>query len=206
MPEQAGKQQRIQPPKSIGELLDRFKEAAEQGEEVSVSDLMNAIGRRSFGPLILLAGTVLSAPGISDIPSVGTLTGIFVGVVAGQMVVGRDHFWLPGWMLRRRVASKRLLKVAESKWTRKPAKWIDKFVTRRLEMFAGPKANRVVAAACLLLAVCGPLTEFVPLSGMGVGAALLAFGISLIARDGLITLIGCAITAVSVAIVLVALT
>ncbi|WP_052573936.1 exopolysaccharide biosynthesis protein [Haloferula sp. BvORR071] len=197
---------KTQPPKSMGELLDRFKEAAEQGEEVSVDDLMNAIGRRSFGPLILLAGTVMSAPGISDIPSVGTLSGLFVGLVSVQILCGRDQFWLPGWFLRRKVSSKRILKMAGSKWTRKPAKWIDKFVTQRLEAFAGPKTNRVVAALCLLLAICGPLTEFIPLSGIGVGAALLAYGISLVARDGLMTLIGFAITAATVSIALVALT
>ncbi|WP_367872832.1 exopolysaccharide biosynthesis protein [Luteolibacter sp. Populi] len=195
-----------QPPKTIGELLDRFGEAAEKGDEVSLDDLMDAIGRRSFGPLILMAGIVMSAPGISDIPSVGTITGLFVGLVAGQMLFGRDRFWLPGWLLQRKVSSKTIRKVAESKWTRRPAKFIDKLVTRRLEAFAGGKANIVVAAACLILALAGPLTEFVPLSGIGVGAALVAFGISLVARDGLMTLVGFGLTAVTLTIALVALT
>ena len=199
------RQEKDQPPKTIGELLDRFGKAAEKGDEVSLDDLMDAIGRRSFGPLILMAGTVMSAPGISDIPSVGTITGLFVGLVAGQMLFGRDHFWLPGWLRRRRVSSSKVRKVSESKWTRRPAKGIDKFVTRRLEAFTGPKANTAVAAACLILACAGPLTEFVPLSGVGVGAALVAFGISLVARDGLMTLVGFGLTAITLTIAILAL-
>jgi hypothetical protein len=152
--------------------------------------MMEAIGHRSFGPLILLAGIVLSAPGISDIPSVPTITGIFVGIVAGQMVYGHEEFWLPAWLLRRSVGSERMIKLTGSKWMRKPAGFIDRFVTRRLDLLAGPRTNRAVALVCLLLAFATPLTEFVPLSGMAVGAALFAFGISLVARDGLMALFG----------------
>lgn len=184
-------------PKTLGETLDRLAGAARNHDRVSVDDMMEAIGRRSFGPLILLAGIVLSAPGVSDIPSVPTITGIFVGIVAGQMVYGHDEFWLPDWLLRRSVRSDRMIKLTESRWTRKPAKLIDRFVTRRLDMLAGPRANRAVALVCLVLAFATPFTEFVPLSGMAVGAALLAFGISLIARDGLMALLGLFLSAVT---------
>jgi hypothetical protein len=193
-------------PETVEEVLDCFEEAAEDSDQVSVEELMDSIGRRSFGPLILMAGIVMSAPGISDIPSVGTITGIFVGLVAGQMVFGRNHFWLPRWLLRRKVSSSKIRKVSESKWVRRPAGWIDRVVTERLEFFAGPKAGRVVATLCLILAVACPMTEFVPLSGVGVGAALMAFGLSLVARDGLMTLIGSAITAATLVIVIVVLT
>jgi hypothetical protein len=190
------------PPKTLTETLDRLGEAKAEGEDgwVTVDDMMEAIGRRSFGPLVLVGGVVMCAPGISDIPGVPTLTGIFVGLVAGQMVFGRDEFWLPGWLLKRSVSRETMQKFTKSKWTRKPAKLIDGFVTERLSFLVSHGANRAVAIACLLLAVACPFTELIPLSGPAVGIALLAFGISMVAHDGLMALLGFLFSAGAVAL------
>ncbi|QJE99392.1 exopolysaccharide biosynthesis protein [Luteolibacter luteus] len=176
-------------------MLDRFGKLAEEQEKVPVEDLMDAVGRRSFGPLLLMAGIVMAAPGISDIPGVPTITGIFVLIVCVQILFGREDFWLPGWLLKRKIPQKLLGKLASNKWSRRVAKAVDRFVTERLEFLTGPKANYVVAAVCTALAVMSPLTELVPLSGIGVGVALVSFGISLIARDGLMALIGFVLSA-----------
>jgi len=188
----------------MNEMLDRFEHAAAKGDRVSLDDLMDLVGRRSFGPILLLAGIIMSAPGISDIPGVPTMVGIFTLTVSVQILVGRHDLWLPGWMLRRSVSSGRLKKMTESKWIRRPASWIDKFTSRRLEALAGPGSNFIVAPVCTLLALVCPFTEFIPLSGPGVGAAIVAFAISLIARDGLMTLIGLAISTVTVSLAIVA--
>lgn len=201
MPDQPNNQD---PPESMVEMLDRFEEVAEEKEEASLEDLMESVGRRSFGPLLLLSGIVLSAPGISDIPSVPTLVGMFILLVSVQILFGRKNFWLPEWLLRRKVSSERLAKMASSKWIRKPAKAIDRFTVERLRSLAGPRMNVVIASVTTVLALISPITELVPLSGMGVGAAVTAFGISLIARDGAMTLIGLLISAVTVSLALLA--
>jgi hypothetical protein len=192
-----GKGEDKEQPKTVNELLDRFEEVAADGDEVSLDDLMDAIGRRSFGPLLMLAGLVLSAPGISDIPSVPTMAGIFILIISVQILFGRGQFWLPGWLLKRSLKSERVKKISSGKWVRRVAKWIDGFVVERLQVIAGTRANYVVAIVCTILALIAPITEFVPLSGIGVGAAMLSFGISLIARDGLMALIGFGISAVT---------
>jgi hypothetical protein len=188
------------PPESMTEMLDRFEEAAGRESEVPVEHLLQAVGRRSFGPLLLFAGIVLSAPGISDIPSVPTVTGMFVLLVSGQILFGRTEIWLPRWLLRRKVGSERLERLAGSRWTRGPAAWVDRFSSERLKALAGPRMNRIVAAVTTVLALVSPATEVVPLSGMGVGAAIVAFGVSLIARDGLMALIGLILSAATVAL------
>jgi hypothetical protein len=193
------------PPESMNEMLDRFEQVAAENEEVSLDSLMEAVGRRSFGPLLLLSGIVLAAPGISDIPSVPTIVGMFILLVSVQILIGREEFWLPGWLLRRTVSRDRLEKMASSKWIRKPADAVDRFVTERLKSLAGPRMNVVIAAVTTVLAMISPITELVPLSSMGVGAAVVSFGISLVARDGLMTLIGLLVSAVTVSLALVAL-
>lgn len=195
------------PPKTLTETLDRMgkAEAESEGDRVTVDDMMEAIGRRSFGPLVLLGGIVMCAPGISDIPGVPTLTGIFVGLVAAQMVFGRGEFWLPGWLLRRSVSGKTMRKLTTSKWTRKPAAFIDKVVTERLAFLTNQGANRAVAIVCLLLALACPFTELIPLSGPAVGLSLVAFGLSLVAHDGLMALLGFLATTGTAVLGLVAL-
>lgn len=186
------------PPKRLEEMLDRFEETAGEGEKVSVESLMEAVGRRSFGPLILLAGIILSAPGVGDIPGMATLIGIYIVLVAGQLICGKDQFWLPQWLLKRSAKSETVKKAATSKWTRKPCKFIDRIVTERLSVFVGKRGTLAIAIACCLLAFATPLTEFIPFSGTGVGAAIAVFGIALVAQDGLMALIGFGITAATI--------
>ncbi len=182
------------PPSSLTEMLDRISGAAEEKEQVSLDDIMDAVGRRSFGPLLLLAGVIISSPGIGDIPGVPTIFGIFVMIVAVQLLFGADHFWLPRWMLDRKVKDATIRKMTGSKWVRKPAEFIDHLVKERLQALTGKAATHVIAVICSITALAMPLTEFVPLSANGVGAGMVAFGISLIARDGVMALIGLAIS------------
>lgn len=94
--------------------------------------------------------------------------------------------------------------MASSKWIRKPAKAVDRVTVERLRSLAGPRMNVVIAAVTTVLALISPITELVPLGNMGVGAAVTAFGISLIARDGLMSLIGLMISAATVTLALLA--
>lgn len=43
---------------------------------------MDEVGRKSFGPLLLLAGLNMTAPVIGDIPGVPVILGVFVLLVA----------------------------------------------------------------------------------------------------------------------------
>lgn len=193
-------------PKNLNELLDRFDEAAEDKKDVSLDDIMDAVGRRSFGPMLLLAGLVVSAPGVGDIPGVPTLLGLFVLIVAVQLLFGRDHFWLPKWLLNRSVSREKLKKMTSSKWVRKPAKFVDHLLKERLKIFTGKKAAYAIAIVSSAMSLAMPLTELVPLSANGVGAGLVAFGVSLIARDGLMALIGYLIAALTLTLAIMGVT
>jgi hypothetical protein len=186
------------PPESLNELLDRIDGVAQEEAVVSLEDVMEAVGRKSFGPLLLLVGVITVAPGVGDIPGVPTVLGLFVLVVSVQLLFGRKDFWLPQWMLDREVKAEKLRKMAASKWTRKPAKWIDGLVVERLRILTGGKGAYAIAVACTMIGLALPFSELVPLSTSGVSLGLLAFGISLVAHDGLMAVVGFAISAVTV--------
>lgn len=184
---------------NLEQMVDRLEEATRDEERVTIDHVLDTIGRRSFGPILLLAGLITLAPVIGDIPGIPTLVACVVFIVGIQLIFHRDHFWLPDWMLRRSVDRDRLCKALG--WLRKPARWVDRLIRRRLTALTGGVMARVIAAVCLTIALAMPAMEFVPFSATGAGAALAAFGLALIANDGLLAALAFAFTAGTVGVV-----
>jgi hypothetical protein len=89
-------------------LLDEVREAAESGEgTVVLGDLLDRIGTRSFGPLLLLPALIAFTP-LGGIPGLPTVMAVLVILVVGQLAIGLDHFWLPDVVLRRGVEPTKL--------------------------------------------------------------------------------------------------
>ena len=186
---------------TLEQLIDQIAGAEQQrGHQVSLEDVLSHIGRRSFGPLLLLVGLVTMAPLVGDLPGVPTLMAIIVFLTAVQLLLGRDYFWFPDWLLRRSISNETLRKVTH--WCRKPARFVDRLLRQRLVVFARGPANYAIAIVCLLIAAAMPLMEVVPFSANGAGLALAAFGLALIARDGLLALIAFMTTTVTFTLVL----
>lgn len=183
----------------LEELLDRVESAANDRERVTVGEILDEIGTRSFGPIVLLAGIIILAPVIGDIPGVPTVMGVLVVLTAGQLLFHRDHIWLPNWLLNRSADRDKLLKGL--KWIRKPARFVDRMVRPRIDIFVRDGGLYAIAVMCVVIAAATPAMEFVPFSANGAGAALTAFGLALIARDGLLALFAFAFTSVTLGIV-----
>ncbi len=184
---------------NLEQLLDRVCESTKEGDRVSLDRIMDWVGRRSFGPLLLVAGLVTVLPIIGDIPGVPTIMGVFVVLIAGQLLLRRDHIWLPQWMLERSVSRDKLRTGLE--WMRSPAQFIDRFLRPRLTVFTHHAATYVIAVACIVIAAAMPLMEVIPFSANLAGAALTAFGLSLIAHDGLLALCAFAFTLLTCGVV-----
>ncbi|NOT43412.1 MAG: exopolysaccharide biosynthesis protein [Acidobacteria bacterium] len=175
---------------SVEDVLDRICSAAESRERTSIQDVLDLIGTRSFGPLVLLAGLVLMAPLVGDIPGVSTLTGLVVALTAGQFLVGRNHIWLPKWLLRRSAESASVEKAVS--WLRPVARWLDRISRARMRWLTQGAGLFVIALACVIIATTTPLMEVVPFSAIVAGLALTSYGLALIASDGLLAAVALA--------------
>lgn len=171
---------------NLEQLLDRLDEAREGQQSVSFGSLMDTIGRRSFGPLLLLIGIILASP-LSGIPGLPSTMGVAVLLLSVQMLLCRKHIWLPGWILRRSISEEKLARM--TRWMRKPARVIDRWLRHRLSFLVDGPAAWPLALACLLLAVTLPLLEPVPFAATSAGAALTCIGLAMIAHDGLLAAI-----------------
>lgn len=184
-----------QEPRTLSQLLDRIEETANRDEQISLDAILEAVGRRSFGPVLLLAGLVMLAPIIGDIPGVPSIMGVLVVLTAGQLLFHRQRIWLPRWLLKRSVAQSKLCKTLE--WLRSPARFVDRLLRPRLTMFTDHAGRYIIAVVCILISAATPVMEAIPFSANIAGAAITAFGLALIAHDGLLALIAFAFTAVT---------
>ncbi|WP_374473181.1 exopolysaccharide biosynthesis protein [Phenylobacterium sp.] len=167
-------------------LYELDKAAEDSGPKVSVGEIMETIGRRSFGPLLLLGGLLGMTP-VAAIPTAPTIIATITLLVSVQLLFGRDSIWIPRFLEKLSVKAERVKKTVRV--SEKPARVVDKLVKPRLQALTKPMADRVVALVCILVALCVPPLELLPFAAFIPSLAIATFGLGLIARDGLLVLI-----------------
>lgn len=179
-------------PHSLHELLDRMSAAGDDEDQVSLDDMLDELGRRSFGPVLTFAGLVILAPVIGDIPGVPTIIGVLVVLTVGQVLFKADHIWLPSFVLKRSVERAKVQKAVG--WLRKPGEWVDRVTQPRLTKLVGGASGRIlVGSLALIVAFALPGMEIVPFSANGGGLALTLLGVSLLTEDGVLAVIATAV-------------
>lgn len=187
------------PPVNLEQTLDRIADAeARDGAETSVKAIVVEFGRRSFGPMLLFPGLVTLLP-TGGIPGVPTIMGLFVTIVAVQLLCGRHYFWLPDWILKRSVDREKLRK--SRSWVRRPARFIDRLLRARLTWFTDGPAVYLIAFLSALMGLLMPPMELIPFTATSGGLALTLFGLALLANDGLLALFGIVITTATISLV-----
>jgi len=181
-------------------LLDTMSEAAADKEKIRVKDIMEALGTRSLGPLLTLVGIVIVMPVVGDIPGVPIMMGSLVLLVSIQLLIGREHPWLPKWLLNRAVSHDKFCKML--KMSRKPARFMDRITNERMQKFIDGGGQYLIAFACIAVACLTPFMELVPFSANVAGLALFAFGLALISRDGLLAVIALMIVSLLIGLLL----
>lgn len=180
---------------SLKQLLFALERLARHQERVSLGMVIQMIGRRSFAPVLLIAGLILFSP-LSGIPGLPTLMALLVLLVAIQMLLMRRHLWLPEWLLRRSIPQDKLLKTLH--WLEKPADLLDRGLKPRLHLLVHRIGTLLTALLCCAIALLLPVMEVVPFSASIAGLALTAFGLALVAHDGFLEIVAFTITGLTV--------
>lgn len=184
-----------QKPHDLDDVLDKMAEAGSQAEEVQVDDLVKAVGERSFGPLLVLLALIAFTP-LGGIPGLPTVLAAMVILTVGQLLFGARSFWLPKFILHRKIDSGKLKKTIS--YMRRPAGWIDRLIKPRLRWLLKGYCLRIAALGCIAVSLTVPPLEFVPFGGTPSWLAIGAFGLAVVAEDGLLALIALAFAAGSV--------
>ena len=89
---------------SVGEILDMLRSLADRQDKVSIGDVLDTIGDRSYGPAMMLPAMIEISP-IGGIPGVPTLLATIVALVAAQLLIGKEHLWLPQLVQKRAISA-----------------------------------------------------------------------------------------------------
>lgn len=173
-------------------LLDEIDRLAEGEDSVSVRDVVDAIGGRGFGPIIFVIALLGASP-LGGIPGVPTLFAILVILIAVQILLGRQSFWIPDRIGNRAVEDE---KVTRSVGKARPvAKWMDRYFGHRLEALTGQPAQ--IAAACVVVGLCLmiPPLEVVPFAALIPFSAIALLGLAITVRDGVLMVVAFAASA-----------
>ena len=176
---------------SASDILDRLRDVANDEEQVPIGDVVEAMGARSFGPFIMLPALIEISP-LGAVPGVPTFLALVIAITAAQLLFGRDHLWLPGFVRNRSAKSEKVLKAVDR--LRPIAEWMDRWFHGRMKRFASGPFPRIAAACVIALAMTVPPLEFIPFASTAPMAAIAAFGLALIVRDGLPMLIAGVLT------------
>lgn len=170
----------------LDDRLDRVDELAEERDRVAVGEILDAWGRRSFGPLFLLPGFVMITPGAGDIPGVTILMGMVITLAAVEFLLGLDHVWLPQWLLNLRVSTSKMQTATE--WLHPVASFLDRWTKPRMTQFVHRVWRVLIGLSCLAIGLASPFMELVPFSAVVGGTAVVAAGLALTAHDGVLAL------------------
>ena len=173
-------------PHSVNEILDRLVLVARGRDRVAVEDIVAAVGNRSYGPVLLVSALIESTP-VGGVPGVPTFLATIITIVTIQMLIGRDHVWLPGFIRHRQFGADKL--VTASARLRRLAAFLDKWFHGRLQPLTHGIPVRIAALPVLALCATIPPLEIVPFASSPPMWAIAAFGLALLVRDGFLMLV-----------------
>jgi len=156
------------------------------GDTVTVGDLLNAVGRRSYGPVLLLLGFIAISP-LTIIPGANVLLALITLIFAVQMAIGRQYPWIPRKALDFSFPRKHL--IAGVAVADKYVAQIDRFLKPRLTFLTQAPFAQLVALACVGAALVTLPLSFVPLGPVIPSLAVLLFGLAITARDGFVIIL-----------------
>ena len=169
------------PPQGVEEVLGELDELAAHHERVCIGDVLDDFGRRSFGVFLLVPPLIELTP-IGGLPGVPSFLALIVAITASQLLLGKDHIWLPAFVQERSVAGRRLHRALMK--VRGVAHWLDAHSHGRLEALTAGIWLRMAALAALLLCFLVPPLELIPFASTLGLLPTAAIGLALLVRDG----------------------
>lgn len=180
-------------------MLEQLAERASAKGNITVGELMQSLGRRSFAPVLLITACIGFTP-IGAVPGMPSILAFIIIIVTGQIILGRDHLWLPDFILAKRLSENQVLKAVQV--LKGPARVLGRLTRPRLVFLTRKPFSVFLAAACLVLALAVPPLELVPFIDVPLWMAIVALSFALAVHDGIVAIIAFAVTIASLWIVL----
>jgi len=167
----------------LSELLDRLAHEGDS-ERIVFGSLLEAVGDRTFGALILVFAIPSAVVGV--IPGVSALLGLPLVLLSVQLSIGSRRPWLPRAVSARSLERRAFSRIVES--IQPLLRRLERLLKPRLLLLTSTWAERGVGLCCLVAAALVFLP--IPFGNLLPALALCAFGLALMERDGVLVLVG----------------
>lgn len=157
--------------------------ARDANGDISIGDIRDTLGRRSFAPLLVLfaAFNLLPLP-----PGTSAILGLPLLIIAAQMAYGSSHAWLPDFVARRSLTPEQFRKVTD--WVVPRLIRLEDVVRPRYWPFWRRQGDRVIGIIALILSIS--ITLPIPLGNWLPAFATALLGLALSERDGILFAVG----------------
>lgn len=182
-------------PDGLADVLDELSTSVNRESDlkgIRFGVLLSAVGRRSYGPLLLLLGLIAVSP-LTALPFTTTIVAAVTLLIAGQMALGLKRPWLPKRVLDIQVPRKAFFKFLDG--ARPVVERIDgALLHERWTFMTVPLfVNLVALCVCAAALITFPLS-LIPFAPFAPGIAIVLFGLGMTARDGVWLSIGILLT------------
>jgi hypothetical protein len=174
-----------EPVSALSDVLDQLENSA-HGDTVSVQELVDKLGHKSFAALMLVFSLISFSPA-STIPGITAMVAVIVSILVVQMILGRKSVWLPQFITGRHMSSRTLCKGVE--WLRKPVRFVERLSKARLTFLLHRPWVYLPLSLILLLTLFMPFMEVVPTSGSIASAVIATFAAGMLMRDGALVVV-----------------
>ncbi|MBJ7416704.1 MAG: exopolysaccharide biosynthesis protein [Niveispirillum sp.] len=172
---------KTEPKRTTDVLLETIEKV--EGERVSIGQLIDGLGERAYGILMLLFAlpTILPAP-----PGMSAVTGMPIVVFSLQLMIGHPHPWLPGFLRSRSILRTDLMAVLTKAepWLRR----VERVTRPRFTHLVDGRMERLAGVIVFLLSIVLILPIFMGNIFPSIAIALIA--LALMERDGIALIAG----------------
>ena len=172
---------------SLNGVLDQMEHlSGGEDRQITVEEIIDCLGKHSFASTILAFSLISTSPA-SGIPGITAFVALVVMFLVVQMIVGRDSLWLPGFIMRRDIAAKKLREGVS--WLRKPVGFVDRFLHERSTYLLHRPWVYLPLFMVLALTLFMPFMEVIPTSGSIASAMIAIFAAGYLMRDGRVVIL-----------------
>ena len=185
----AATQGRARASERLEDLVGRF---AGRGRTVELGEVVDALGAAGLAMATLLLTLLALVP----LPGpFGMVFGSLLALIALQLLLGARRLWLPLVLRRRGLPASALETVVRTgvPWLRRLEAWTE---PRRMLPLTGRRARMLLAIP--LLAMAFVLALPIPLGNLPPAASLIAISLGLVARDGVLVIVGLGLAVVAI--------
>jgi len=178
--------------KGLSDLIARLTALTDSSDKITVHDIREEIGERSFGPFLIIPAVIEISP-IGGIPGVPTAIAIIISLFAVQILFGRKHLWLPQILERQTLDGEKLRKGLGK--LSSVSRYCEKIFRPRMKRLTAPPYLQCLAVVVMLLCVSVPPLELIPFASTVPMLAVIMVGVALLMRDGLAAVIAAVMAA-----------